>query len=224
MTRDELRAKLEDRDPELLNSIWAMCKTLPNTRPFWERAGRQVNCMGEQWGGFTWWTSQSLADTHLAWMKERVPGPLREALLRKKGSWAQVWATLPAHAVMLYLMHRNMFLDVYVSGFLGCDQYTAKDELQGREVFHTHVLGHSPCAPTAFRDQIRAIEQRRAVGGRDTDNGESEDGDEIEELNGLPEVQEAAAYFARRCGALSQDPTTCCLRGGTVGTHVGLRT
>ena len=106
----------------------------------------------------------------------------------------------PAHATMLYQIFRNAFLDVYIAGFLGCDQYTAKDEEHDRDVYHTHILGSNPNTPREWRDAAGECELQVALGklrGRRAD---------IEALNRNPAVADTALFYDTFVGARSWDP------------------
>ena len=64
-------------------------------------------------------------------------------------------------------MFRNLYLDVYISGFLECDDYLARDAEQLRQVCHVHVVGSGGTqVPKDFRLVADAYELATALGGK----------------------------------------------------------
>ncbi len=77
----------------------------------------------------------------------------------------------PAHSSYLYTMYMNIFIDVYITGFLRAENYTAKGEEQQREVWHKHILACDPCCPSGvFREVIRDYERSVFMGTQTRDN------------------------------------------------------
>ena len=111
--------------------------------------------------------SQSVADTHLSYYDECLP--------RSPESQTQYERTeaFPAHAQCLYHYYRNVFMDVYLAGYLNCTNYIGRDELQKRLRWHLHALGSDGNASMMkdFRDALAAFERRRVLGDRNL-NGE----------------------------------------------------
>ena len=114
LTREELLEKLHARDPWLLNKILMFSKVLPNTKAFWQSQLKSTAAAGEQWAPFCFshWVSQSIADTHLEWMKSRLP----EAAQSIENP-ATRHAQFPAHSAWLYTIFMNAFIDVYITVF-----------------------------------------------------------------------------------------------------------
>ena len=62
----------------------------------------------------------------------------------------------PVHAAWLWDHYRNCFLDVYIAGYLRCDNYIGRDEEQAKYVWHLHCLGSDSECPREFLADIRA--------------------------------------------------------------------
>ena len=105
LTRDEMLQKLDERDPWLLNKVWMFSKTLPNTKAFWRSHLKTTAAAGELWDPrcYTYWVSQSIADTHLEWLKSRMPNPTQEI-----ASPAARNSLYPAHSSYLYTIYMNI--------------------------------------------------------------------------------------------------------------------
>lgn len=206
LDREELLQRLLARDPAILNKVWAYSKSMRDTPAYWHEFYKRVLASCEQWKPhcFTFWISQSIADTRLAYVDDRLPG-------RSEGTQAQRTKQYPFHAAWLWDHFRNCFLDVFISGFLGCDNYIARDEEQERHVWHLHALGSDSQSPSAFRDVLRAWERNVALNlnmhGEDDDPEGKDPAAHLEALNATPEVQEAANYYSRFLGAVSYDPS-----------------
>eukprot|EP00973_Karenia_brevis_P090076 12400896-Karenia_brevis.AAC.1 len=87
-------------------------KCLPNTKAFWQSHLKTTASAGEQWSPhcYTYWVSQSIADTHLQWLRSRMPLPaqgVENAAARN--------SLYPAHNTFLYTIYMNLFLDVYIA-------------------------------------------------------------------------------------------------------------
>ena len=155
MSKEEMLERVQRKDPELLNKVWAFSRSMRDTPAYWHEFYKRVLACCEQWPPhcYTFWVTQSIADTRIAYVHDRLPGQVSGLT-----QFARTKAH-PVHAAWLWDHFRNCFLDVYVSGFLKCDNYIARDEEQGRKVWHLHCLGSRADWPQGFRELLRQLEE-----------------------------------------------------------------
>ena len=64
MSKEEMLDRVQRKDPELLNKVWAFSRSMRDTPAYWHEFYKRVLACCEQWPPhcYTFWVTQSIAD------------------------------------------------------------------------------------------------------------------------------------------------------------------